>query len=72
MKKVIKCPHCGAEYLAEEIFYPSSVFNKDLNIIKDEKGKILNDLKDVKTFDLEEEFECEYCNKSFKVSGDFN
>lgn len=66
--KIIKCPHCGAEYLPEEIFYPDSVFNKKLNIIKDEEGKIV-DYDAINSFNLVEEFECEYCGSTFEVEG---
>lgn len=77
MKKeptLIKCPHCGAEYLPEEIFYPNEVFNKNIRPIR-ESGKIISvetqtlDEKE-ESFDLEEEFCCIYCNTNFKVKGE--
>ena len=40
--KVIKCPHCGREYLPVEIFYPTSFFGKPTNVYRDEQGKIEN------------------------------
>lgn len=64
---IIKCPCCGAEYLPEEIFYPDSVFNKNLKVIRDEEGKIVFTNED--SFCLEEEFECEHCGSSFTVKG---
>lgn len=65
---IIKCPHCGAEYLPEEIFCPESVFNKSLQITKDEDGKILY-VDGEFSYDLNEEFCCEYCNHSFSIVG---
>ena len=62
---IIKCPHCGAEYLPEEIFYPDSVFNKDIKITRDEQGKIVYSNGD--SFCLTEEFECEHCGCLFSI-----
>ena len=64
---IIRCPHCGAEYLPEEIFYPDSVFNKNLKVTRDEEGKIVY-ISD-EYFCLSEDFECEHCGKAFKVEG---
>ena len=64
-RHIIKCPHCGAEYLPEEIFYPDSVFNKNLKVVRDEEGKIVFTNED--SFDLSESFECEHCGKEFIV-----
>lgn len=58
MKKVV-CPHCGAEYLPQEIFI-LTMFN-DNNIIKDEEGKLLTEV----TYDTHESYICDYCNKTF-------
>ena len=66
---IIKCPVCGAEYLPEEIFYPDSVFNKNLKVVRDEEGKIVFFNKN-ESFNLEEEFECEHCGTLFRVKGD--
>lgn len=64
-KSKIKCPHCGAEYLASEIYFPDQFLGRPRNIIKDEKGQILgfND-DDMNTY---EEFTCDHCGKSFSV-----
>ena len=67
---IIKCPFCEAEYMPEEIFYPDSVFNKNLQVIRDEKGKIVFINED--SFNFIEEFECECCNNKFQVEGKVN
>ncbi len=67
---IIKCPICGAEYLPEEIFYPDSVFNKNLNVVRDEEGKIVFVNED--SFCLTEEFECEHCGATFLTKGKVN
>jgi len=33
---LIKCLNCGAKYLSEEIFYPNLVFNKNIELVRDE------------------------------------
>lgn len=39
---VIKCPHCGAEYLPSEIFMPEDILGgAPKNLIKDPLGKVL-------------------------------
>ena len=69
-KNIIKCPCCKAEYLPEEIFYPDSVFNNKVFPVRDENNKIISVQGNY--FNLEEEFECEYCGCHFKVKGDVN
>lgn len=61
MLKIV-CPNCGAEYAPQEIFL-MGVFN-NTNIIKDEEGKILDDL----SYDSNETYKCDYCNKTFHAS----
>ena len=62
----ITCPHCGAEYAPQEIFVMSNFNNS--RIIKDEEGKILDDLD----YDKEEYYKCDYCNKTFYVNMDIS
>ena len=38
---IIKCPKCGYEYLASEIFYPQSLLGSGPNPLRDDTGKIL-------------------------------
>lgn len=58
MIKVV-CPYCEAEYSIQEIFLMNTFNNH--TIIKDEDGKILDDLE----YDEEESYKCDYCNKTF-------
>ena len=63
---VIKCPHCGYEYLPAEIFYPNRFFGNPTNIIRDNDGKILN--FDGDSLDIYETYTCDKCNEPFKVA----
>jgi transposase-like protein len=66
---VIRCPHCGAEYLPGEIYMPGALIGKPDDIVKDSLGRIL--YEDYSTPDKEpdmvEHFTCEYCDKPFIV-----
>ena len=66
---LIKCPHCGAEYLPAEIFV-SDLLGEPTNILKDEKGHI--DYYSGTDMSFEEEYECDYCNHRFRVIGKVN
>lgn len=64
-KTTIRCPHCGWEYLPGEIYYPNDFVGKPWNIIRDAQGNILGyDGDDMNTAEY---FQCEHCNKEFKV-----
>lgn len=64
-KTTIRCPHCNAEYLPAEIYYPNSFLGKPFNIIKDGDDNILGyngtDMNTVETYI------CDHCNKQFAV-----
>ena len=64
-KTTIRCPHCNAEYLPAEIYYPNDFLGKPFNIIKDGDGNILgyngNDMDTVETYI------CDKCNKQFSI-----
>ena len=66
---IIKCPHCGAEYLPGEIYMPNSIIGQPDEIVKDSLGKII--YEDYSTPEREpsliESFTCEYCNKPFVI-----
>ena len=62
---VIRCPKCGMEYLAAEIFYPSGLLGKPKDILRDDNGKILLVTGELPV--LEEDWECERCNHQFKA-----
>lgn len=65
-KNLIKCPHCGAEYLPAEIFIPDSFLGEPTEIQKDDKGHIESFFGD--DMDLKEQYRCDYCNKKFSVT----
>lgn len=63
---VIKCPHCGWEYLPGEIFMPGELIGKPDTVIRDALGKIIyTDYKEGEEPTLVEHFECEHCGKPF-------
>ena len=66
---LIKCPHCGAEYLPGEIYMPNSIIGQPDEVVKDSLGKII--YEDYYTADREpnliESFVCEYCDKPFII-----
>ena len=65
---VIKCPHCGAQYLPAEIFMPEAFIGRPDDLVKDSLGKILyEDYQDGKEPDMVEHFTCEYCEKPFVI-----
>ena len=59
---VIKCPHCGSEYLPGEIYMPDEV-------IRDSLGKIIYEdyTTDDRAPEMVSHFTCEECNKPFVV-----
>ena len=66
---IIKCPHCGAEYLAGELYLPGSLIGQPDEVIRDSFGKIIYEDYYQKTSmpDMIEHFICEYCDKPFVV-----
>lgn len=64
---IIKCPKCGYEYLASEIFYPEDLLGTCNNIIRDENGKILLVTGGDDPY-LEEDWECDHCGCQFKAT----
>lgn len=64
-KTTIRCPHCNAEYLPAEIYYPNSFLGKPFNIIKDSDSNILGYNGD--DMDTLETYICDKCNKQFSV-----
>jgi DNA-directed RNA polymerase subunit RPC12/RpoP len=55
---IIKCPKCGQEYFKEEIFFPDDFLDPEINIIKDEDGKII---KSEKEKEIVEDYICDKC-----------
>lgn len=66
---LIKCPHCGSEYLPGEVYLPGSIIGQPDEVIRDSLGKII--YEDYYTEATEpsviEHFTCEYCEKPFIV-----
>lgn len=66
--KIIKCPKCGYEYTAAEIFLPQYLLGKPNNILRDDKGHIV--LVEGDEPCLDEEFECDRCGTVFTTHVD--
>lgn len=64
-KYIIKCPYCGMEYLPNEIYLPKEFFT-DATSLKNDSGKILDITGN--TLNTVEEYCCDNCSKTFKVS----
>ncbi|MCK9470271.1 MAG: hypothetical protein M0Q88_00770 [Bacilli bacterium] len=64
-KTTIRCPHCNAEYLPAEIYYPNEFLGKPFNIIKDGAGNILGYNGD--DMNTEETYRCDNCDKPFNI-----
>lgn len=66
---VIRCPHCGSEYLPGEIYMPGSLIGQPDEVIRDSLGKIIYEdyFSDDTAPDMIEHFTCEECNKPFVV-----
>lgn len=66
---VIRCPHCGAEYLPGEIYMPGSLIGQPDEVVKDTVGKIIYEDYDseLREPNMEEHFMCDYCDKPFII-----
>ena len=66
---VIKCPHCGYEYLPGEIYMPGSLIGQPDEIVRDSSGKIIYEDYSTETRepDMIESYICDQCNKPFVV-----
>ena len=65
---IIKCPHCGAQYLPGEIYMPGALIGQPDDIVKDSLGKILyEDYPEDKEPELIEHYTCDICNKPFVI-----
>lgn len=68
--KVIKCPHCGYEYLAAEIFLPFEILGNPKNIIRGLDGKI--EFVEGDNSSMEETFCCDNCDNDFNVTMNYS
>lgn len=65
---VIRCPHCGAEYLPGEIYMPGALIGQPDDLVKDSVGKILyEDYQEGKEPDVVEHYICDYCDRPFII-----
>ena len=64
--KVIKCPHCGREYLPVEIYYPNEFFGKPTKVFLNSERQI--ESIDGTDMDLKETYTCDDCRTVFNVS----
>ena len=65
---IIRCVHCGAQYLPGEIYMPGSFLGRPDDIVKDSFGKIIyEDYHVGKEPDMIERYICDYCDKPFIV-----
>jgi DNA-directed RNA polymerase subunit RPC12/RpoP len=66
---VIRCPHCGSEYLPGEIYMPGSLIGQPDEVIRDSLGKIIYEdyYTETKEPNMIEHFVCEYCEKPFVI-----
>lgn len=68
-KAIIKCPHCGWEYSASEIFFPGELVGKPETVIRDALGKIIyEDYPEDSEPNQTEHYICDNCEKPFVVS----
>lgn len=67
-RHIVKCPHCGWEYLLGEVYYPENTIGQPSNIIRDPLGKILyEEYEDGNKPLAEDKFVCENCDRPFIV-----
>lgn len=62
----IKCPKCGYEYVAAEIFYPQELLGKPNNIIRDDSGNVI--LIEGECPHFTESYECDNCGTTFNTT----
>lgn len=65
---VIKCPHCGWEYVPSDIFLPEEHIGKTDTVIRDALGKILYvEYDEDNEPEQSELYCCDHCNREFIV-----
>jgi hypothetical protein len=66
---IIRCPHCGAEYLPGEVYMPGALIGQPDDIVRDSLGRILYEdyFSEDREPSLEEHFTCDYCDKPFVI-----
>lgn len=64
-KHLIRCPHCGAEYLPSEIFFPDDFLPAPDDVVRDGAGRIVACSQSA--LNVSEEYECDYCGRVFEA-----
>ena len=67
---IIKCPHCGAEYIPSEIFIPSDFLPKCKDVTRDNRGILV--AGHVNNMNCHEEYTCDYCGHRFAIDAEVN
>lgn len=63
--EILRCPVCGAEYLAAEIYVPNAFFGKPSFIQRDADNRIIDYFGSPMC--PTEHYCCDYCDSKFKV-----
>jgi DNA-directed RNA polymerase subunit RPC12/RpoP len=67
-RPIIKCPHCGNEYLAGEVLFPINMIGYPVNIVRDTLGHIIyEEYPENKEPLAEETYWCDKCEKPFII-----
>ena len=65
---IIKCPHCGWEYVPDEIYTPGEILGKSDTVLRAALGKVIyHDYEEEEEPILVEHFVCDHCGKPFIV-----
>ena len=62
---LVKCPHCGTEYLPEEIYTPKGFFGHPADIERTYDGRINTFMG--RSIDPYETYKCDACGHAFTV-----
>ena len=62
---LIRCPVCGQEYLAAELFLPTDLLGKPTDIVKRNDGKLDFYMGEKPSYTTE--YCCDNCNTNFRV-----
>lgn len=62
---VIKCPHCGYEYLPGEIYIGKTFIGCPENITRNSIGEVIDYVGDMSTTEY---YQCDNCDTHFKIT----
>lgn len=73
-RKIIKCPHCGWEYLPGEVLYPEDVVGiPTTNIVRDPLGHILyEEYSEGNEPKASDKYVCDNCGRPFIINFEVN